>query len=449
MKNWIQLFLLLITSCLSLFGQNNDSWTSFRDNDTSLIGYKDKNGVIKIEPRFTDVTRAEKFDKIIAVAEETDDKYSIYYLTKTGKTVGRDSMYIFDNSFDCESEGFIRFRDHTTDKAGMFDGSGNIAIPAEYNDLTSVMNGMIIALKGAQKEYWDNIREHYSWVGGKEMVIDTLNHVLIDDFPYTTNLDFFSIKKTETPHLETIRDYFPAKDGGYYSFINFEKEFRQWLIDSLFVNLTTEKLINVSFDTITWNLNNSWEKSNREHFVTNNFEKLKYELLEFLNPDCEYSISSNGFNVYTYESIKFEKYYNNCGESKKWIYPLMEIAIFHKQEKHFPKNHFEFLRTENGFKLISVTISGNDSQQQASKPKIEYYLFINKSTVIQLDSLNLNVITHPKWIKKIVNVKDEKNKYIHGNTGEELHIYPKKRYKKRILENYKRHLDVVVFQVYE
>ena len=355
MKNWILISLLLITS-LSLLSQNNDTWTSFWDSDTTLIGYKDKNGVIKIEPKFISLTRARKFEDIIAVMEEFDGKYEGYYLTKAGKIVGRDSMHIFDNGFDCESEGLIRFRDRKTDKVGMFNKAGYVAIPAEYSDLTRSSNGMIIALKDAIREYLDDSREYWHWVGGQEMLIDTLNNILIDSFPYTTNLNFFSIKKAKTPYLEEIREYFLAKDGNYFSFINFEKEFKQWLTDSLLVNLTIEKLINASFDTITWWSTQGWEKTDRQNFVTNNFKALKKGLLKILNSNFEYFISIDGLNPYMYEGVEFEKYFNNCDESKEWIYPLMEIWVSRKSKKHPKQNQYEFLRTDNGYKLISAPI---------------------------------------------------------------------------------------------
>jgi len=354
MKNWILIFLLLTTT-LSLFGQNDETWISFWNSDTTLVGYKDKNGIIKIEPKFELFSIAGKFDDIIAVMEEIDDKYVSYYLTKTGKVVGKDSMHIFDNGFDCESEGFIRFRDRKTDKAGMLNRDGYIVIPAEYSDLTRVRNGMIIALKDAKRKYLDEYKEHWKWVGGKEMLIDTLNNVLIDSFPYTIDLNFFSIEKTETPHLETIRENFLAKDGRYFSFINFEKEFKHWLFDSLLVNLTKEKLINASYNTITW-WSNGWTKTNSEDFVTNNFETLNKELLRILNSDCSIGNSILGLNPYIYEEVEFEKYYNNCGESKNCIYPLMEVIVSNKDKKNFSQNHYDFLRTDNGYKLISVTI---------------------------------------------------------------------------------------------
>ena len=357
MKNCILLFLLITTT--SLFGQNNDTWTAFWNSDTTLVGYKDKNGVVKIEPKFIPLTLARKFENIIAVMDE----YASYYLTKAGKIVGRDSLYVFDNTPDCESEGFICFRDRKTDKAGMFNKDGNIVIPAEYNDLTRVSNGMVIALKGAKKEYLDKYQEHWRWIGGQEMLIDTLNNILIDSFPYTIDLNFFSIEKTKTPHLDTIRDYFLAKDGNYLSFINFEKEFKRWLFDSLLTNLTKEKLINASYNTITCWSNEGWTKTNSEDFVNNNFETLNEELLRILNSDCSIGNSILGLNPYIYKEAEFEKYFNNCGDSKNSIYPLMEIVVYYsKENKYFTRyqDNYDFLRTDNGYKLISATIRNNE-----------------------------------------------------------------------------------------
>ncbi|MHC0443614.1 WG repeat-containing protein, partial [Flavobacterium sp. 3-210] len=75
-----------------------------------------------------------------------------YYLTKQGKIVGRDSLYVFDNGPDCENEGFIRFTNHKTDKMGIFNSEGKIVIPAQYSALTKVRNGLIVVLKDAEKQ---------------------------------------------------------------------------------------------------------------------------------------------------------------------------------------------------------------------------------------------------------------------------------------------------------
>src|SRR5690606_42056116 len=62
---------------------------------------------------------------------------------KTGRKVGNDSLYYFDNVPDCESEGFIRFYDQANDLVGMLNSEGEIQIPAIYNGLGRVKNGMI------------------------------------------------------------------------------------------------------------------------------------------------------------------------------------------------------------------------------------------------------------------------------------------------------------------
>ena len=353
------LILLLTMISVTLFGQNNDVWTAFWNNDTTLIGYKDGNNKIKIAPKFTEVTAAKKFENIIAVIEEINETWSSYYLTKSGRKVGKDSLYIFDNGVDCESEGFIRFRDHKTDKAGMFNRNGDIVIPAEYSDLTRVMNGVFVGLKGAEKDYWNKSdtsdREHYSWIGGEELVVDTLNNVIIGNFAYGSKLSFFSLKKTDTPSSDTIRKSFLAKDGGYYSFVDFEKEFRQWFVSDLLINLTSEKLINNSYDTIVWS-SNGWKETDRRKFVTDNFSVLKKGLSEILNPKCKFSIFNDGLNHYIYDNKGFEKYYNNCDEAKDWIYPVMTIVISHENGANYLQDHYSFLRTDDGYKLISVSI---------------------------------------------------------------------------------------------
>jgi hypothetical protein len=165
---------------------------------------------------------------------------------------------------------------------------------------------MIIALEGAKKECWHNgwyeDCENYKFIGGREMLIDTLNNVLVDNFfpEKKENLNFFSMQKTATPHPDTIRESFLARDGSYYSFINFEKEFKQWL---------------------------------------------KYDLLAILNHNNGYSITSETLNRYIHKGTDFEKYYDNCGDSKKQ-YPIMKISD--------SKSKYSFLRTDSGYKLIDV-----------------------------------------------------------------------------------------------
>jgi hypothetical protein len=350
----LYLLLLLTTfSNLNLQSQSNEVWNAFYNKDTTLIGYKDKNDVVKIEPKFNSYSIAKKFEHIIAVTEDKNDTWNSYYLTKSGKVVGNDSLYVFDNGFDCENEGFIRFRDRKTDKTGMFDKTGKIAIPAIYNDLTKVKNGMIIGLKDAEKKYWG---EHYSWIGGKEVLIDTLNNVLVEDFKYDNSINFYTLEKSKAPHTDTTRKSFLAKDGTYYSFVDFEKEFSQWLKKELLHELTLTKLIACSYDTITWETPNKWKKTEKQKFITDNFTILKKGLLEVLDPKTDYFISRDGLNKFMFEGAEFDTYFNNCEESKEWIYPTMSVILSHRTKKELSQNHYVFLRTDKGYKLISLSI---------------------------------------------------------------------------------------------
>jgi len=253
--------------------EGKDTWTSYYNKDSTRIGFKDKNGVIKTEAKFgmpseNTVVYLCKFDDIIALGEEVDGKWESYYFTKSGKKFGKDSIFFTDEAqYDCESEGFIRFmrvekkdNDIHYKYAGMFNRNGNVVAPAKYNDLSRVRNGMMIALEGAEKECLDRDCEHYKFVGGRDMLIDTLGNILVDNFSSDgmRYLNFYSLQKTAIPHADTIRESFSATDGSYYSFINYEKEFNQWLQNDLLVNLTPEKLLDASFETIVWQ---EWPKA--------------------------------------------------------------------------------------------------------------------------------------------------------------------------------------------
>lgn len=71
MKKIIILYTFLI-SC-SAFAQQKDIWTSFWNKDTTQIGFKDKNGIIKIEPKFSGFIIAKKIEDIIAAVEVNDN----------------------------------------------------------------------------------------------------------------------------------------------------------------------------------------------------------------------------------------------------------------------------------------------------------------------------------------------------------------------------------------
>jgi len=363
MKHILCLVLLSLTVNVSLIAQQNDIWYAFDDPENDeLIGFKDKHGKVRIPQKFAGIMGGKKFDYILAAIEVADSTHLTYYLTKSGRIVGRDSLFYFDNMPDCENEGFIRFHDKQTDKVGMFNRNGDIVIPAIYNALTKVMNGFVVGLKNAEKQYWhgDGHDEHagcnhYSWVKGESVLLDTANRVLIDDFNYEGNLDFYSIQITERPTEDRLRLSFKSTDDQYYSFIHFEKEFEAWLDDFLLTDLTEEKLLAASYPEITWPAS-SWISESKHDFISRNFVLLRDRLLLVKQPEPDYSIFSNGLNLFIYESDEFERYYDNCGDPKYWQYPVMSLVINHRDGNSLAQDHFDFLRTDEGFRLLSVSV---------------------------------------------------------------------------------------------
>lgn len=355
------ILIVLIFSNIITNAQENNSWISFWNNDTTLIGFKDKSGEIKIEPKFMGFTIAREFDKIIAVMEDNNGKYETYYLTKSGKKVGLDSLHIYDNGADCESEGFIRFRDKKTDKVGLFDKNGNIAIPADYNGLSRVRNGLVSALKNAKKKYWAKHKEsgcnHYTWKGGQELLLSKDNEILVEDFEYEGRLDFYSMSVQNKPSSDSTKVSFKGVNGKYYIFTDIEKEFNQWLKTELIPNLNLNKLESLSMDSLTyWKKPNGWVTESKRDFLARNFKLIKERLQSTQMDKSDYFVSINGLNPFMYTGNNFDKYFNTCGESKQERYPVMDLIINNKTDSDFTQDHFDFLKTDEGYRLISMTI---------------------------------------------------------------------------------------------
>ena len=351
----------LLLWSIPLSAQADHPWTAFLSEDSGLVGFKDQNGTIRIKPRYTSFTTARKLDKIVAVMEEKKGKSVFYYLTKAGKKIQRENLYFFDNGPDCESEGFIRFRDRKTDNVGLLNGKGEIAIPPVYNDLTNVRNGLIIALIGAKKKFLDADKpsgcNHFTWVDGETVLVDTGNRIIIRNFDSESPLDFFSINISSEPSKDDRRQSFMGVDGRYYSFTDYKKEFQDWLFSNLIENLSIENLLECAYHEIySWKEPDGWSRESKHQFIKRNFELIRSRLGEIKNKDSDYFVSVGGLNLFIYDAAEFNPYYNNCGEPKEWKYPVMEVIINQKTKSDLIQDHFEFLRTDNGYKLISLTI---------------------------------------------------------------------------------------------
>ena len=352
--------LLFILGLSNSWAQSQTKWTSFYNADSTAIGFKDARGIVKIKPKFTGFTRVNTFENIIAVAEKSNEQWNSYYLTKDGKQIGTDSLYVFDFSYDCEREGFIRFQDPKTQKIGVFNKDGKIQIPAIYDGLTNVNKGLLIGLLGAKKVYWDNENHegcnHFSWEGGKEVLIDTLNHVLVENFPLTTDLNFYDVIESDAPTNSIDRTSFKTTKGTYLSFIDYEKEFKHWFFHTFLNNLDEKDLVKNAQQVIVWEGPNDWVYEEKETFVPRNHKVLKNELKSFTDANADYFISINGLNSFIYEAESYTSYFDNCGNALVEKHPVMNLIINKTVNGKQVQNHFDFLRTNEGYKLISVTI---------------------------------------------------------------------------------------------
>ena len=113
-----------------------------------------------------------------------------------------------------------------------------------------------------------------------------------------------------------------------------------------------------SYDKITyWKKkdDDGWITKPKEAFMKLNYKLIKAKLLELKSTNCDYFISSESLNKFIYEADEYDQYFDNCRQAKDWINPVKNIVITPQNKKDLGQDHFEFLRTENGYKLISVS----------------------------------------------------------------------------------------------
>lgn len=340
------------------YAQKTDYWTVFWDKKEEKFGFKDQCGKVKIQPKFGFISFAERLDFVFIASEVKDEKVDFYYLTKSGKSFGRDGIYFWDNTPDCESEGFIRFRDSKTEKVGMFNQNGEVVIPAIYNELSQAKNGLVIALIDAKKKFWEGHDHsgcsHFSWTEGKTLLIDTTNKTIIENFTDSLQLDLYSHLRLDKIEENLNREYFLGFDGKIHSFINYKKDFLFWLNLAILDNFTMENLKKSTASNLTfWKDGKGWISKPSDKILRKNFSLIKNRLSKIQNTEQEFSITVDGLNHGIFEGKEFEMYFNNCGQPLTEKYPVMNIVITYKKGNDICQDHFDFLKTENGYKLIS------------------------------------------------------------------------------------------------
>lgn len=314
------------------------------------------------------------FYNIVAVSEKTKQ----YYLLKNGKKVGVDSVYAFDWDYDCEQEGKIRFKDHKLNRVGFLDKNGFPVIPAMYNYASPFRNGMSLVCYGASLRCMDEVEdttncEHYGWVGGMNLLINEKNEILIDslDLSYR-NLNWHSLKMN-IPNLDTNL-YFSVtgRYGITYSFVDYNKEFTQWFYDVFISSLRQEGNVrdHLFEEVTTWIKGKGWVNQNKTSFLDQFPFALTAQRFQ-TNILKKISIGQTDLNQFIFDTPIFRKFYNTCGYQNE-KFPVYKVIVNYKklrQPSPTPDKEgnvksllvldyqelFEFLRTENGYQLISAS----------------------------------------------------------------------------------------------
>ncbi|MVO08139.1 hypothetical protein GOQ30_03040 [Flavobacterium sp. TP390] len=358
-----QTFFLFFFIPIVLFSQKEKYWYAFHQevSENNAIGFKDYQGAIMLKPRFSPFTINQKFEKIIALNDANNSQYTSYYVNKKGATFGLDSLYVFDFTYDVELEGHIRFSTgRYLDSIGVFNAEGKIVIEPIYNALSRVNNGLVIAKKGAKQVHEKHGEgcDHWSFEGGKEILLDTLGKVLIDDFrDDDLHLNLYSLEISKQENTAKFRHNFIGVDQKYYSFISYKEEFENFI----FTNLKNIRKDNIN-DYLFLNLQQSKSKNKKK--------KQDQELWKALASSNESQISILDFTRFyiDYTNPEFtasiEKYLDNANQLIVEKYPVFEIQITTSNTMV----SISFIRTEKGYKICDYSSYKYNSLPKPAEP---------------------------------------------------------------------------------
>lgn len=91
-------------------------------------------------------------------------------------------------------------------------------------------------------------------------------------------------------------------------------------------------------------------------FLDNNFELVKNKLLYLTVNNTDYNVFVHGLNLYFYENGTFDLCFNNCGKAKETQYPVINVIINTRFGEALIQDSFDFLKTDDGYKLISIAL---------------------------------------------------------------------------------------------
>ena len=171
MRSWLSLVLVLLCATTGIAQSILQRKTI--DEENNVFSYVDDLGKEVIAADTFFAMPALRFKDVAAFITPQQAVYRF----RNGST--REGIYFFDNWYDCENNGSIRFRD-SLGNVGIYSGTGQILVPAQFNDLLPLVNGFTFGLKGAIKTCFEEDCEHFYWKGGKTVLLDTLGQELAE-----------------------------------------------------------------------------------------------------------------------------------------------------------------------------------------------------------------------------------------------------------------------------
>lgn len=300
----------------------------------------------------------------MAVTEDLNDSHKSYYLLKDGRRIGVGDTYVSDMSFDCESENKIRFREKQSGKVGYFDGSGNVVVPPVYSDGTQFKNGLASVIKNAGRACPDgselsveNTCEHWYWKGGERFVIDEKNAVVLEGVSLMPELDLYSMNISEIESKSETTESFLGRNGKFYIFTHFEKQFEHWFKTEFLSGLDEKKLAENSFHSIMlWDESQGWYSENKSIFLRKNSEVIIELLQKTASPESQYFVTLDRLIRGIYDDEEYDQYFDDCANPLTAKYPVLQLITEHQSEGNYSQNVYDFLKTDSGYRLVSLAI---------------------------------------------------------------------------------------------
>jgi hypothetical protein len=282
------------------------------------------------------------------------------YLLKNGKVVNAGIVYRTPIGADCEREGFARFiaPKKWPEKVGLLDNKGKVVIPAIYDELGPVRNGMLMANYNPK-----NLRRHYPEMmaleehvikpfchidTGTNLLLNTRGDVLVKNID-CYGLDFHSVLIESAPSTDPIRLSYLAKDGTYYSFIDQLAEFEKWLTTLAQSEPTKDVLLRHSYDTITWRTHEHSVKLNKTEFIDVYYDLLQRLFQEIAKAERPYFRES-----WLDDCEGVEQFCTLCGGHMLEVYPLMQVNVAIPQGEQSDSYILKFIRTDKGYRLLML-----------------------------------------------------------------------------------------------